>query len=113
MFAAEGAALLESPLVVLALLPPVLLFFGINFGLVHLLARRLKIGYANYAALCCTTLARNSPIALAIALAAFPERPLIALALVIGPLIELPVLSLMAQLLLRIERDGWPEPTSG
>jgi arsenite transporter len=109
MFAAEGAALLESPLVVLTLLPPVLLFFGINFGLVHLLARRLKIGYANYAALCCTTLARNSPIALAIALAAFPERPLIALALVIGPLIELPVLSLVAQLLLRIEHGGWPE----
>jgi ACR3 family arsenite efflux pump ArsB len=50
MFASEGVALLESPLVFLALLPPVLLFFAINFGLVYLLARRLHIGYADYAA---------------------------------------------------------------
>ena len=106
MFAAEGAALLANPLIFLALLPPVLLFFVVNFGLVYGLARRLKIGYADYAALCCTTLARNSPIALALALVAFPERPLVALTLVIGPLIELPVLSVVAQLLLRIQRGG-------
>jgi len=106
MFASEGAALLTTPLVFLALLPPILLFFGINFSLVYLLAHRCKIGYADYAALCCTTLARNSPIALVIALVAFPERPLIALALVIGPLIELPTLSVVAQLLLRIRRSG-------
>jgi arsenite transporter len=106
MFASEGAAVLETPLVFLALLPPVLLFFGINFGLVYLLAGRLRIGYADYAALCCTTLARNSPIALAIALVAFPERPLVALALVIGPLIELPVLSIVSQLLLRVQHSG-------
>jgi arsenite transporter len=77
MFASEGAALLENPLVFLALLPPIALFFAVNFALVYLLARRLRISYADYAALCCTTLARNSPVALAIALAAFPERPLV------------------------------------
>ncbi len=107
MFASEGAELLESPLVVLALLPPVLLFFAVNFVLVYLTARLASLSYANYAALCCTTLARNSPIALAIALVAFPEQPLIALALVIGPLIELPVLGVVAQLLLRINASGW------
>lgn len=37
-----------------------------------------------------TSLARNSPLSLAIAIAAFPDQPLISLALVIGPLIELP-----------------------
>lgn len=110
MFASEGAALLERPLVFLALLPPVLLFFIVNFGLVFLLARRLKFGYENYATLCCTTLARNSPIALAIALVAFPERPQIALALVIGPLIELPVLSIASQLLLLISHSGHLPP---
>lgn len=45
-----------------------------------------------------TTTARNSPIALAIAVAAFPDRPLIAVALVIGPLVELPVLAVLAQI---------------
>ena len=107
MFASEGAVLLASPLVFLNLLPPILLFFGVNFGLIYLLARFFRLSYRDYAAFCCTTLARNSPIALAIALVAFPERPLIALALIIGPLIELPVLSVVAQLLLRIQRGGW------
>jgi arsenite transporter len=54
--------------------------------------------------LTCTTLARNSPLALAIALVAFPEQPLIALTLVIGPLIELPILALVSQVLLLIRR---------
>ena len=38
------------------------------------------------------------PIALAIAVAAFPDRPLIAVALVVGPLLELPILAALAQL---------------
>ena len=45
-----------------------------------------------------TTLARNSPLSLAIAVAAFPDRPLISVALVVGPLIELPVLSIIASI---------------
>ena len=43
-----------------------------------------------------TTTARDT--ALAIAVAAFPDRPLIAVALVIGPLLEIPVLTLLTQL---------------
>ena len=49
-----------------------------------------------------TTTFANSPIALAIAVATFPDRPLISLALIIGPLIELPVLFLIAKILLNI-----------
>ena len=48
-----------------------------------------------------TTLARNSPLALAIAVATFPDLPLVSLALVIGPLIELPILSLISGILLK------------
>jgi len=47
-----------------------------------------------------TIIARNSPVSLAIAVTAFPDQPLIALALVIGPLIELPVLAIVSQILL-------------
>ena len=46
-----------------------------------------------------TTLARNSPLSLAIAVVTFPEQPLVSLALVIGPLIELPVLSVISGIL--------------
>lgn len=49
--------------------------------------RFIGFNYQDTASLNLTTLARNTPIALAIALTAFPEQPLIAIALVIGPLI--------------------------
>jgi len=50
-----------------------------------------------------TTLARNSPIALAIAMTAFPGEPLIALTLIIGPLLELPILAIITQILLMLK----------
>ena len=52
-----------------------------------------------------TTLARNSPLALAIAVSSFPGRELILIGLVIGPLIELPVLYGVSKLLLAIKKD--------
>ena len=45
------------------------------------------------------------PLSLAIAVAAFPDRPLISLALVIGPLIELPALGIIAVIIKRIKRQ--------
>jgi ACR3 family arsenite efflux pump ArsB len=107
MFASQGRILLEQPQTFLHLLPPVLLFFAGNFVLAHLVGCVWGLPYPDVVTLCCTTLARNSPIALAIAVSAFPDRPLIALALVIGPLIELPMLGLVAQALLVERRQGW------
>ena len=52
----------------------------------------MKFNYENYASLTMTTLARNSPLALAIAVNSFPWRELILIGLVIGPLIEVPVM---------------------
>jgi ACR3 family arsenite efflux pump ArsB len=52
-----------------------------------------------------TTLARNSPLSLAIAVVTFPEQPLVSLALVIGPLIELPVLSVISGILKRWNQE--------
>lgn len=62
-----------------------------------------KLNYQDSVSLSLTTLARNSPVALTIAVAAFPDKPLIALALIIGPLIELPVLFLVSKILLGIK----------
>ncbi len=104
VFASRGGALWHNPYLVLTLLLPVGLFYAANLALAWVVSRGLKSTYANFVSLSYTTLARNSPIALAIAVVAFPEAPLIALALVIGPLIELPVLALVAQLLRWVER---------
>ena len=47
-------------------------------------------------------MARNSPLALAICAAAFPSETIVLLILAVGPLIELPVLAVAAELRLRI-----------
>ncbi|MDG2784407.1 hypothetical protein P7M26_25725, partial [Vibrio parahaemolyticus] len=104
MFASQGKYLLQNMNVVLLLLIPVLLFFIINFVLGQFIGRVMRLSYKDTVSLNLTTLARNSPVALAIAVTAFPDEPLIALALVIGPLIELPVLACVSQVLLLIKK---------
>lgn len=106
VFASEGEAIMRQPEMLLLLLPPVLLFFAGNLGLAYFVSRKLGSSFGNFVSLSYLTLARNSPIALAIAVVAFPEEPLVALALVIGPLIELPVLALVSRVLLAIRRAG-------
>lgn len=104
MFASQGAALLEQPEVVLILLLPLLVFFIVNLALGLVIGRLAQLDYEACTGLCFATLARNSPVSLAVAVTAFPDRPLIALALVIGPLIELPVMAVIAQILLSLRK---------
>ncbi|MFB9861145.1 arsenic resistance protein [Salinicoccus siamensis] len=108
MFASQGNHLLDNLEIIYILLIPILLFFFINFMLAQVVGRRMKFSYEDTASLSLTIIARNSPVALAITVTAFPDQPLIALALVIGPLIELPVLMIVSKvlLLLRINRVG-------
>lgn len=103
MFASQGKIILENPNVLLELLVPVLLFFIINLVIGQLVGRAIKLNREDTIALNLTILARNSPIALAIAVSTFPDKPLISLALVIGPLIELPVLFIISKILLVIK----------
>lgn len=103
MFASQGKVLLENYQVLFILLMPILAFFTINFLVGRLVSRAIKLNYQDSVSLNLTTLARNSPVALAIAVASFPDKPLISLALIIGPLIELPVLFLISKILLVIK----------
>lgn len=80
------------------LLPPLLVFFTAAPLLALGASRLLRLPADQRVALTMTSVARNSPLALAVAVAAFPDRPLIAVALVAGPLLELPVLALLTRL---------------
>ncbi|MFK3938114.1 arsenic resistance protein [Alkalihalobacillus sp. NPDC078783] len=104
MFASQGTYLWTNLDVLFLLFIPILLYFLINAVLGNYVAGWLKMNQKDTVSLLFTTLARNSPVALAVAITAFPDQPFIALALVIGPLIELPVLALIAQLLLRMKK---------
>ncbi|AEF39253.1 arsenic resistance protein [Hoyosella subflava] len=98
MFAWQGGVVFDHGGELLALLLPLLLFFAVTPFLAQGTGRMLRLHADQRVTLTMTTVARNSPIALALAVAAFPDRPLIAVALVIGPLVELPVLAVLSQL---------------
>ena len=99
MFAFEGKNLLDNPLLLAQMFIPLLIFFAVLFFVAQLVGKLMKFPKKDIVALNMTTLARNSPLSLAIAVVTFPEQPLISLALVIGPLIELPVLSVISGIL--------------
>ncbi|KKB35015.1 arsenic resistance protein [Bacillus thermotolerans] len=104
MFASQGQLLLDHLDVMWQMILPILLFFTINFFVSQKIGQLMRFPSSDITSLSLTTLARNSPIALAIAMTAFPNEPLIALTLVIGPLLELPILAVITQALLFISR---------
>lgn len=105
MFASQGNLLFSNLDLLWQLLLPILLFFAVIFVVGQKIGQLMKFSYEDKVSLNLTTLARNSPIALAIAMTAFPDQPLIALTLVIGPLLELPVLAIITQLLLALRKS--------
>lgn len=104
LFNTESETLIRNLDSIDILFLPIILFFIINFILDYIISRKLEFTYENYASLTFTTLARNSPLALAIAIQSFPHNELIAIALVIGPLIELPILYIVSRILLKIKK---------
>ena len=101
MFASESVTLFENPGLLVEMFVPLLIFFALLLSVSQAVGRLEGFPYADRAALTFTSMARNSPLSLAIAVVAFPDMPLVSLALVIGPLIELPILSLTSWGLLR------------
>jgi arsenite transporter len=96
IFATHARVVTENPDAFLRLLAPLAAFFAVTYLVATATSRALHLQYPERVTLTMTTLARNSPVALAVATAVFPDRPLVALALVVGPLVELPVLALTA-----------------
>lgn len=102
MFASQGQMIIDNPILLVKMLVPLGIFFLVNFLIAQFVGRKMGFDHPDTTSLTFTTLARNSPLALAIAVAAFPNDPLIALVLIVGPLIELPVLSVVSNVLLRM-----------
>ena len=106
IFNSQGNLLFENLNSLLTIFIPLIAFFASNTIIDLLLSEQIHFTYEEYASLTMTTLARNSPLALAIAINSFPGRELIAIALVIGPLIELPVLYIVSRFVLYIKNSG-------
>jgi ACR3 family arsenite transporter len=90
MFALKGDLILERPAIVVEMAVPMALFFAAMFFVVLLVGARLRFGYRDAVAVAFNATGRDFEIAIAIAITAF--SPTVALATVVGPLIEVPVM---------------------
>ncbi|HSI93396.1 MAG TPA: bile acid:sodium symporter [Jiangellaceae bacterium] len=98
MFAWQGRLAIDHAAELAALLLPLAVFFTVSPLVATVVSRALVLPREQRVTLTMVTVARNSPVALALAATAFPDRPLIAVSLVIAPLIELPILAVISQL---------------
>ena len=92
MFAMQGDRILDRPFDVLRIALPMIVYFVLMFGSGFLLARRLGFGYPETASLAFTAAGNNFELAIAVAVATFGIASGEAMAAVVGPLIEVPVL---------------------
>jgi arsenite transporter len=90
MFALKGDLILEQPAIVVQMAIPMTLFFTFMFFTVLVVGWRLRFSYRDAVAVAFNATGRDFEIAIAIAITAF--SPTVALATVVGPLIEVPVM---------------------
>ena len=92
LFALQGEAITSRPLDVARIALPLLAYFALMWGAGYLLGRALGMGYERTTTLAFTAAGNNFELAIAVAIATFGATSGQALAGVVGPLIEVPVL---------------------
>jgi ACR3 family arsenite transporter len=92
LFALQGDQITHQPLDVVRIAVPLLAYFALMWGGGYLLGATLGLGYARPTTLAFTAAGNNFELAIAVAIATWGATSGQALAGVVGPLIEVPVL---------------------
>jgi ACR3 family arsenite transporter len=111
LFALQGETITSEPLTVALIAVPLLGYFAIMWTLGFVLGRRLRLTYARTTTMAFTAAGNDFELAIAVAIGVFGVTSGEALAGVVGPLIEVPVLLALVYLALWLRRRlAWPQP---
>ena len=92
LFALQGETITSQPLDVARIALPLLIYFALMWGISFALGLRLKMSYEKNTTVAFTAASNNFELAIAVAIGVFGVTSGEALAGVVGPLIEVPVL---------------------
>ncbi|MCX5044714.1 ACR3 family arsenite efflux transporter [Aldersonia sp. NBC_00410] len=108
LFALQGEQITSNPVDVVRIAIPLLAYFAVMWGGGYLLGITLRLGYARTTTLAFTAAGNNFELAIAVAIATYGATSGQALAGVVGPLIEVPVLVALVYVSLALRRRLFP-----
>jgi ACR3 family arsenite transporter len=113
LFAIQGDAITDNPFDVALIAVPLLVYFLLMFGISFALGKTIGFAYDSTTALAFTAASNNFELAIAVAVGVFGATSGQALAGVVGPLIEVPVLVALVYVAIWLRRHlTWPTPAT-